>query len=97
MTDVTLLLSRSDLAQLLEIGACTAALEQGFRAGSSPFTPQRVRTDLPGPGTATALIPGLVDGVPAYTVKSTPSSQGRGQHCVASSASMTSVLVSCSR
>jgi alanine dehydrogenase len=28
-----------------------------------------VRTGLPGPGTATALIPGLVNGIPAYTVK----------------------------
>jgi ornithine cyclodeaminase len=28
-----------------------------------------VRTDLPGSGTATALIPGLVNGIPAYSVK----------------------------
>ncbi|TDB82385.1 ornithine cyclodeaminase family protein [Micromonospora sp. KC721] len=66
---MTLLLSRSDLEKLLDVDACTEALEQGFRSGSSPFAPQRVRTDLPGPGTATALIPGLVEGVPAYTVK----------------------------
>jgi ornithine cyclodeaminase len=29
----------------------------------------RVRTNLPGPGTAAVLLPGLIDGVPAYTVK----------------------------
>lgn len=30
---------------------------------------QRVRTDLPFPGTATALMPGLLPGIEAYTVK----------------------------
>lgn len=69
MVSVTLLLSRSDLVQLLDTRACLAALEHGFLANSSPIAPQRVRTDLPGLGTATTLIPGLVDGVPAYTVK----------------------------
>jgi alanine dehydrogenase len=69
MASVTLLLSRSDLEQLLDISACMEALRQGFLAVPSGITAQRVRTDLPGPGTATALIPGLVDGVPAYSVK----------------------------
>jgi alanine dehydrogenase len=66
---VTLLLSRSDLESLLDVGSCLTALEQGFRAGPAPITAQRIRTDLPGPGTATTLIPGLIEGVPAYTVK----------------------------
>jgi alanine dehydrogenase len=66
---VTLLLSSSDLEQLLEISACMEALRQGFLAVPSRITAQRVRTALPGPGTATALIPGLADGVPAYSVK----------------------------
>lgn len=66
---MTVLLSRSDLESLLDPRACLDALEQGFRTGPSSIPPQRVRTDLPGPGTATALIPGLIEGVPAYTVK----------------------------
>jgi ornithine cyclodeaminase len=66
---VTLILSRSDLERLLDMNACLQALKQGFIAKSPPIGPQRIRTDLPGPGTATALIPGLVDGIPAYTVK----------------------------
>src|SRR5436190_1108232 len=69
MTGVTLLLSRSDLEQLLEIRACIEALLHGFLSVPPGITPQRIRTDLPGPGTATALIPGLIDGIPAYTVK----------------------------
>ncbi|HEY0933343.1 MAG TPA: ornithine cyclodeaminase family protein, partial [Trebonia sp.] len=66
---MTLLLSRSDLVRLLDVGACLAELRQGFLAPPPAVAPQRVRTDLPGPGTATALLPGLVDGVPAYSVK----------------------------
>jgi alanine dehydrogenase len=69
MAAMTLLLSRSDLERLLDISACMEALRQGFLAAPSGITAQRVRTDLPGPGTATALIPGLADGVPAYSVK----------------------------
>jgi alanine dehydrogenase len=65
---MTLLLSRSDLARLLDVEACLTALRDGFTAEPA-IAPQRVRTDLPGPGTATALVPGLLDGVPAYTVK----------------------------
>jgi ornithine cyclodeaminase len=77
MAGVTLLLSGSDLERSLEIGACIRALRQGFMAAPSGIPAQRVHTDLPGPGsgqgpgsgTATVLIPGLVYGVPAYTVK----------------------------
>lgn len=55
---------------MLEPGACIEALREGFRhAEAVPIAGQRVRTDLPFPGTATALIPGLLPGIPAYTVK----------------------------
>ncbi|WP_328751885.1 ornithine cyclodeaminase family protein [Streptomyces sp. NBC_00285] len=67
---MTLLLTRGDLEKLLEPEACVDVLRDGFRdAETVPIAGQRVRTDLPFPGTATALIPGLLPGVPAYTVK----------------------------
>lgn len=66
---MTLLLNRTDLLAVLTIEAGLEAIRAGFATSPSPIAPQRVRTDLPGPGTATALIPGLVDGIPAYTVK----------------------------
>ncbi|MEV0738417.1 ornithine cyclodeaminase family protein [Streptomyces sp. NPDC050549] len=68
---MTRLLTRSDLGDLLEPSACLAALRDGFRAvGAGAAIPgQRVRTDLPFPGTATALIPGLLPGIEAYTAK----------------------------
>jgi alanine dehydrogenase len=66
---VTLLLSQSDLERLLDVGACLSALEQGFITGSPVISPQRIHTGLPGAGTATVLIPGLITGIPAYTVK----------------------------
>jgi ornithine cyclodeaminase len=66
---MTLLLSRSDLERLLDVRSCIEELRRGFVAVPQQIDAQRVRTDLPGPGTATALIPGLVDGIPAYTVK----------------------------
>jgi alanine dehydrogenase len=66
---VSLLLNRTDLTGLLDTRECLAALRAGFLAPDAGVPPRRVRTDLPGPGTATALIPGLLDGVPAYTVK----------------------------
>ena len=69
MSRMTLLLSRSDLEGLLDVRSCMEELRRGFTAPPSGTDAQRVRTDLPGPGTATALIPGLVDGIPAYTVK----------------------------
>ncbi|MFF5476276.1 ornithine cyclodeaminase family protein [Streptomyces sp. NPDC012935] len=67
---MTLVLTRGDLESLLEPEACLTALREGFRtADSVPVAGQRVRTDLPFPGTATALIPGLLPGIEAYTVK----------------------------
>ncbi|WP_030315127.1 ornithine cyclodeaminase family protein [Streptomyces sp. NRRL B-3229] len=67
---MTLLLTRTDLETVLEPATCLDALRDGFSTtDSAPIAGQRVRTDLPFPGTATALIPGLLPGVPAYTVK----------------------------
>ncbi|WP_329295169.1 ornithine cyclodeaminase family protein [Streptomyces pseudovenezuelae] len=67
---MTLLLTRGDLETVLTPDTCLDALRDGFRnADGGPIAGQRVRTDLPFPGTATALIPGLLPGVPAYTVK----------------------------
>ncbi|WP_427885966.1 ornithine cyclodeaminase family protein [Kribbella sp. GL6] len=65
---MTVLLTRSDILRVLDVPAVLAALRHGFRQ-ASPIEPLRVRTDLPGPGTATALLPGLIPGIPAYTVK----------------------------
>jgi ornithine cyclodeaminase/alanine dehydrogenase-like protein (mu-crystallin family) len=66
---VTLLLSRTAVTQLLNLDAALELLAQGFRTAPDEPAPLRVRTDLPGPGTATCLMPGLLPGVPAYTVK----------------------------
>lgn len=67
---MTLLLTRNDLETLLDPADCLAALREAFRtADVSPVPGQRVVTGLPFPGTATALLPGLLPGVEAYTVK----------------------------
>jgi alanine dehydrogenase len=66
---VTLLLSRSSLESVLNIDTCLRALREGFTSGPPAVAPQRIRTGLPGAGTATTLIPGLIEGIPAYTVK----------------------------
>ncbi|MGW2423383.1 ornithine cyclodeaminase family protein [Streptomyces sp. NPDC001709] len=67
---MTRVLTRSDLEAVLEPADCLAALREGFHAAGATAVPgQRVRTDLPFPGTATALIPGLLPGIDAYTVK----------------------------
>ncbi len=66
---MALLLSRSDLEQVLDVRACLEVLRQGFTATPAAIVPQRIRTDLPGPGTATVLLPGLTADIPAYSVK----------------------------
>ncbi|TCC04188.1 ornithine cyclodeaminase family protein [Kribbella soli] len=65
---MTALLTRSDVLRALDVPAVLEALRAGFLQ-SSEIEPLRIRTDLPGPGTATALLPGLIPGIPAYTVK----------------------------
>jgi len=76
---VTLLLTSSDITNVLDVDAALELLGRGFRAaldepapdGQAPDgpAPLRVRAGLPGPGTVTCLMPGLLPGVPAYTVK----------------------------
>ncbi|MER7695469.1 MULTISPECIES: ornithine cyclodeaminase family protein [unclassified Streptomyces] len=66
---MTLLLTRSRITELLDPDTVMAGLRAGFLAAGPDVRPLRVRTDLPGPGTATALLPGVIDGIPAYTVK----------------------------
>ncbi|RSN69424.1 MULTISPECIES: ornithine cyclodeaminase family protein [Actinomadura] len=66
---MTLLLNRSDLEGLLEPAGCLDAIRRGFTAPPAETAAHRTVAPLPGPGTATALLPGLVPGVPAYTVK----------------------------
>ncbi|MFI5696711.1 ornithine cyclodeaminase family protein [Kribbella sp. NPDC051586] len=65
---MTLLLTRSDILAALDVPTSLAGLRAGFLQ-SADIEPLRIRTDLPGPGTATALLPGLIPGIPAYTVK----------------------------
>ncbi|NGN66002.1 ornithine cyclodeaminase family protein [Streptomyces sp. A7024] len=64
---MTRILTRSDLQAVLEPAACLEALRTGFREGGGEA--RRVSAGLPFPGTATALIPGVLPGVEAYTVK----------------------------
>ncbi|MEV4218665.1 ornithine cyclodeaminase family protein [Nonomuraea sp. NPDC049725] len=66
---MTRILTRRDLTALLDPAACLEALRDGFTRGDAAVPGQRIRTDLPFPGTATALIPGLLPGIDAYTVK----------------------------
>ena len=66
---MTLLLTRSDLETLLDPAACLDALRRGFTAPADGAAARRVVAPLPGQGTATALLPGVVEDVPAYTVK----------------------------
>ncbi|WP_121437857.1 ornithine cyclodeaminase family protein [Actinomadura pelletieri] len=66
---MTLLLTRSDLEMLLDPAGCLDALRRGFTSAEDEVAARRVIGRLPGQGTATALLPGLVRGVPAYTVK----------------------------
>ena len=67
---VTLILTGSDVASLLDVDKLLRTLRSGFLAQArAPARGLRVRADLPGEGTATALLPGLLAGIPAYTVK----------------------------
>jgi alanine dehydrogenase len=60
---MTLLLSRSEITGLLDLPSVLGILRRGFTEATE-IQPLRIRTDLPGPGTATALLPGLIPGVP---------------------------------
>ncbi|MDX2705452.1 ornithine cyclodeaminase family protein [Streptomyces sp. PA03-6a] len=64
---MTRILTRTDLLGLLNPLACIQALRKGFSASAeNTVLGQRVRTDLPFPGTATALLPGLLPGINAW-------------------------------
>ena len=68
----TLLLSRSDVRRLLDPAALVPAMSDAFKAYSlEREVPQRrVRSPLPGgEGGTMVLVPGLVPGIPDYTVK----------------------------
>ncbi|HEX5993989.1 MAG TPA: hypothetical protein VFY84_02475 [Jiangellales bacterium] len=66
---MTVILSRTDISAAIHVDTVLDLLAEGFRAAGTDPRPLRIRTDLPGPGTATCLMPGLLPGVPAYTVK----------------------------
>ena len=65
---MTIVLSAGDLRDALTVEDALDALRKGF-GSSIPVAGQRHRTDLPFPGTATALLPGTLDGVPAFSIK----------------------------
>jgi hypothetical protein len=65
-----LFLGGSDVASLLDIDELAGALRTGFlKQDAAASTGLRVTADLPGGATATALLPGLLAGIPAYTAK----------------------------
>ncbi|HEV7713754.1 MAG TPA: ornithine cyclodeaminase family protein [Asanoa sp.] len=66
---MTLILGRRDIGAAVDLDAVLDLLAAGYRADAADPAPLRIRTDLPGPGTATCLMPGLLADVPAYTVK----------------------------
>ncbi len=68
---MTLLLTRSEIAKLVEPHTLAPMLESAFRASSAhpERKGQRVYSSLPGPGTATVVVPGVTPDIPAYSVK----------------------------
>lgn len=67
----TLLLNRLEVRELLDPAVALPELSRAFQAYSCQhaIAAQRARSELPGPGTATVLFPGIGAGVPAYSVK----------------------------
>jgi len=67
----TLVLTKSEVEKLLDPTELLPELRRAFVAYSASPNERarRVRSRLPGPGTATVLFPGVASGVPAYTVK----------------------------
>jgi ornithine cyclodeaminase/alanine dehydrogenase-like protein (mu-crystallin family) len=73
---MTLLLTRSEVASLLEAGPLLAALKQAFVAHSTQRTVEALRVPVslppaiaPKGASGMLLAPGLVPGIPAYSVK----------------------------
>ena len=70
VTVTTRILTASQVRSLLDLDGAFEHLREEFGRYSEGDIPgQRVASRLPGPGTATTLIPGLLPGVPAYTAK----------------------------
>jgi ornithine cyclodeaminase/alanine dehydrogenase-like protein (mu-crystallin family) len=66
----TRLLTRADVTRLIDPLSALPALRAAFIAEPLETASwQRVRSDLPGPGTTTVLFPGVAAGIPAYSVK----------------------------
>lgn len=67
----TLLLTRSDVSRHLDALSLLGAMREAFKADAEGRTvsPQRARAALHPEGTAIAIFPGAVPGVPAYSVK----------------------------
>lgn len=69
----TLILSAADVRRLLDRAALLPALRDGFAAYSASRTiaAQRAGSPLPGPGGRSVMVvyPGLIEGIPAFTVK----------------------------
>ena len=65
---MTRILSANDVRSILTVEKSLQVLHRGF-SSSIPVAGQRHRTDLPFPGTATALLPGTLEEVPAFTMK----------------------------
>jgi len=69
----TLVLSAADVRRLLDRDALLRALREAFAAYSTrrAIAAQRAGSPLPGPGGRTVMVvfPGLIDGIPAFTVK----------------------------
>jgi ornithine cyclodeaminase/alanine dehydrogenase-like protein (mu-crystallin family) len=66
---MTVILTKSLIDRYLPVVEAIDVLRDGFRAPAAAQPSLRIHTDLPGPGTATCLMPGLLPDVPAYTVK----------------------------
>ncbi|MFE6892002.1 ornithine cyclodeaminase family protein [Streptomyces sp. NPDC057694] len=73
---MTLLLGAAELHQLLDVPSGLATLRQSLIDAARhadderpSSTARRVQHDLPAPGRIAAVFPGLLPGVPAYTVK----------------------------
>jgi hypothetical protein len=92
----TPILTGSDVAGLLDTDEMFRALRSGFLVqAQTPAPGLRVRADLPGPDTATALLPGLLPAIPAYTVKINAKFPGRCRRCAASCACTASTTAAC--
>ncbi|MFJ7416937.1 ornithine cyclodeaminase family protein [Streptomyces sp. NPDC098077] len=66
---MTRILTRTDLLRLLEPGPGLDALRDGFLLQSPGKSTHKTVAALPFPGVATALLPGVLPGIEAWTVK----------------------------